>query len=209
MKRREFLGKFGKSLLGLWLGKDLVGLVNESDGKPLPDIDPLLNYDHSKVPTLTSKELKEQKIIIELYSNMSNDMIRNQMRYRDDDWGGYLILGRRAFNQGDYKTARKHHDRAVDLNNRSWDAWNELGMTTVNQGDINRGIYYTEVAHALAPKELDPLVNLGVYHGRLGFTTGKGFESSEKFLRKAIDLDPYDVGARKRYSELKKSGVID
>lgn len=107
----------------------------------------------------------------------------------------YFAIAEYLFENKDLKTADLYYDKTLQVGADMDTIQNNIGISFIKKGLLDRAIPYCEAAIKINPKFADAYNNLGTIYYKKGL-----FEESEKSYLKAIEISPrdtyfYNIGA--------------
>jgi len=100
----------------------------------------------------------------------------------------YEHVGLRYQKEGSFWTAEEQYRRAVELNPRDGDAWNNLGTVLVRMEKLSQAEEAFQSAARCEPGNPVPLLNLGLLRGH-----ERDHAGAERYFRRASEIDPDNV----------------
>ena len=101
-----------------------------------------------------------------------------------------IWLGNARLMTGDYQGSRSAYQRALDLDNQAWMAYNQLGLLSSKMGDLNQAIVYYDQSLNVTRDSSSTHSNLAALKNKTG-----DYSESLQHAKDAISLDDENANA--------------
>ena len=131
----------------------------------------------------TSEDLKQAIIFIKQKKiNKASKLLQKILINNRHNFEANFFYGTLAAQNNDLETALKYLKIAVSINTKSHDAFNNLGLISLRQGNNSDAVKYFESAVKLKPDFSLALCNLGLAYSNLK-NIDKAFEISKNHMK--------------------------
>lgn len=154
----------------------------------------------------TSEDLKQAIIFIKQKKiNKASKLLQKILINNRHNFEANFFYGTLAAQNNDLETALRYLKIAVSINTKSHDAFNNLGLISLRQGNNSDAVKYFESAVKLKPDFSLALCNLGLAYSNL-----KNIDKAFENFKKSHEVNPsnylayYNIGnLKKRLGEIK------
>jgi len=134
-----------------------------------------------------------RSLLLDYYRNRGDSAsVRSVQNRIDRDFPESALnsQAKQLMGRGDYDSAMRHLQRALDINPIYVDAWGNLGGCLLAKGQTDSALILLEIADGLNPYNCGTITNIGTAHLRLG-----EHQKAEEYFLRALAIDSNEVNA--------------
>lgn len=115
------------------------------------------------------------------------EKIKSFLSVRPEVWSGWFLLGWALRRSGDYTAGKKALYRALELEEKEVDIYNELAICLMELGEYDQCRVVLEKARAIEPKNVKIISNIAILELKTDNT-----EEAQRCFREILKIDPQD-----------------
>jgi tetratricopeptide (TPR) repeat protein len=124
------------------------------------------------------------------YPDQALPYLEAVIRLEPDNFKAVLAIGQIHLETNRLPEARKYFQRALELNQRSPELWNNLGILEMETGNFTAALQHFEKALSIQPRFAFAALNAGSVYLKMSDPA-----SAEKMFKRVLELDPDDADA--------------